>query len=134
MSSSGVAARWSRAQQAEWIEWAVSRYVEWLLSLDSIKIRLVILFGSYVRGTFDEESDVDVLVVADGLPENNEAIDLLTFDVPEEVSAIDFEPHPYSPEDFIASLKVDGRATNALVEGQVLHIDDDYRRELLAVL
>jgi len=34
----------------------------------SVKPRLVILFGSYVRGDYTDESDVDILVVSDELP------------------------------------------------------------------
>lgn len=42
-----------------------------LFSKDIFKDKLtdVILFGSYARGDFDEESDIDILVVANLLPE-----------------------------------------------------------------
>ena len=33
-----------------------------------LKPKLVILFGSYARGDYTNESDIDVLVVADNLP------------------------------------------------------------------
>lgn len=33
-----------------------------------VRLRCVLLFGSYARGNFTESSDVDVCVVADGLP------------------------------------------------------------------
>ena len=33
-----------------------------------LRLRCVLLFGSYARGDFTEGSDVDVCVVADGLP------------------------------------------------------------------
>ena len=40
-----------------------------LCSMDKVsKLRLVVLFGSYARGDYTEESDIDVLVVADDLP------------------------------------------------------------------
>jgi len=121
-----------RSEQAEWAEWAVSRYAEWVLSLP-IDAKLIMLFGSYPKGTFDEDSDLDILVVADKLPPGNEAIDLLT-DVPDEIPGGDFEPHPYSPEGFIESLKRNGRAAEALIEGQILHIDEGYRQRLLQAL
>ena len=141
MSSSGVAARqrqktqdrWRRSEQAEWAEWAVSGYAEWILSLP-IKTKLILLFGSYAKGTFDEESDIDVLVVAEGLPHVNDAISLLTVGVPDDLPGGDFEPHPYSPQAFIASLDNNGKAATALIEGQVLYIDDEYREELLRAI
>ncbi len=35
----------------------------------ALDIRAVVLFGSVARGDFHDSSDVDVLIVADGLPE-----------------------------------------------------------------
>lgn len=122
-----------RAEWAEWAEQAVSHYVQWLTTLP-IKIRLVILFGSYAKGTFDEESDIDILVVADGLPPVNDAVSLLTIGTPDELAGACFEPHPYSPQAFILSLNNDGRAAAALIEGQVLYIDHDYRKRLLKAI
>ncbi len=126
----------SRADRAEWIEHAVDRYVDWLCSLAAIDIRMIVLFGSYAMGNFERNSDVDILVVADGLPED--AIDsyvLLTVGVPKDIRLVDFEPHPYDPSEFISSMKAGNqRPVDALVDGQILYIDPDYRRELLAVL
>jgi len=34
------------------------------------KLRLLILYGSYARGDYTEESDIDILVVADDLPKD----------------------------------------------------------------
>ncbi len=34
------------------------------------KLEKVVLFGSYARGDYDEESDVDILIVADIAPED----------------------------------------------------------------
>ena len=127
---------WRRSDQAEWAEWAewaVMHYAEWILSLP-IDTKLIILFGSYAKGTFDEDSDIDVLIVADGLPTGNDAISLLTVGVPEELPAGDFEPHPYSPQALRASLENDGKAAEALIEGQVLYIDPDYGKELISAL
>jgi predicted nucleotidyltransferase len=125
--------KWRRSDQAEWAEWAVTNYAEWILSLP-IDTKLIILFGSYAKGTFDEDSDIDILIVADGLPPVNDAITLLTIGVPEELPAGDFEPHPYSPQAFKASLENDGKAAEALIDGQILYIDDQYREELVKAL
>jgi hypothetical protein len=47
-------------------EAAVARFIEELG--DMVRPRCVLLFGSYARGNFTEGGDVDVCVVADGLP------------------------------------------------------------------
>jgi predicted nucleotidyltransferase len=48
---------------------ALSRFREVLATLFGPRLREVVLFGSYARGAAHEESDVDVLVVVDGLTE-----------------------------------------------------------------
>ena len=45
---------------------ALSEFVARLRARYADKVMLVVLFGSKVRGDFDEESDVDVLVVVEG--------------------------------------------------------------------
>ncbi|MBI4517308.1 MAG: nucleotidyltransferase domain-containing protein [Deltaproteobacteria bacterium] len=45
---------------------AVARFVAQLG--DEVRLRCVLVFGSYARGNFTEGSDIDVCVVADGLP------------------------------------------------------------------
>lgn len=55
-----------RAERAALVAKA-GRFAE---SLDpALAIRAVVIFGSVARGDFHDSSDVDVLVVADGLPE-----------------------------------------------------------------
>ena len=124
----------SRAEQAEQVESAVRRYVEWLPSIKSIQLKLVILFGSYARGDFRMDSDVDI-VVADGLPDDAVDCYVLLTNVPLDHEPVDIEPHPYSPEEFIASANANNqKPVDALIEGQVLYIDDQYREELLKAL
>lgn len=48
---------------------ALSRFREALAALFGPRLREVVLFGSYARGEGHEDSDVDVLVVVDGLTE-----------------------------------------------------------------
>ncbi|MBS7611411.1 nucleotidyltransferase domain-containing protein [Candidatus Bathyarchaeota archaeon] len=43
---------------------------EFLNQIKPLKPKLVILFGSYARGDFTENSDIDVCVVAEELPMN----------------------------------------------------------------
>jgi len=45
---------------------ALSEFVARLRARYADRVTLVVLFGSKVRGDFDEESDVDVLVVVEG--------------------------------------------------------------------
>jgi predicted nucleotidyltransferase len=48
---------------------ALSRFRGTLAALFGARLREVVLFGSHANGTAHEESDVDVLVVVDGLTE-----------------------------------------------------------------
>lgn len=41
---------------------------DFLKQIENIKPKLVILFGSYARGNYTENSDIDVCVVAEDLP------------------------------------------------------------------
>ncbi len=43
---------------------------DFLKQIEAYKPKLVILFGSYARGNFTENSDIDVCVVAEDLPAN----------------------------------------------------------------
>jgi uncharacterized protein len=56
---------------------AVSRFASFVRSRFAARVRELVLFGSHARGDANEESDVDVLVVIDGLDhaERNEIID-----------------------------------------------------------
>jgi predicted nucleotidyltransferase len=47
---------------------AVARFVAQLGG--GVRLRCVLVFGSYARGNFTEGSDIDVCVVADGLPQD----------------------------------------------------------------
>lgn len=49
---------------------AYEKIEEFLRQIERLRPKLVILFGSYARGDFTEESDIDVCVVAEDLPEN----------------------------------------------------------------
>ncbi|MGB9717134.1 MAG: nucleotidyltransferase domain-containing protein [Thermoproteota archaeon] len=49
---------------------AYEKIGEFLRQVERFKLKLVVLFGSYARGDFTEESDIDVCVVAEDLPEN----------------------------------------------------------------
>lgn len=92
---------------------------------------LVILFGSYVDGSFRLDSDVDVLVVAD-LPAEKRRPFLLRslHEFPVRLQAFG-----YTPEKFLEMVKNDKTiARVALIDGRILHIDPNYCKQLLAAL
>lgn len=43
----------------------LSKFCNAILSLPQLKVREIILFGSYARGDADEESDVDLMILTD---------------------------------------------------------------------
>ncbi|MBO3840050.1 MAG: nucleotidyltransferase domain-containing protein, partial [Candidatus Brockarchaeota archaeon] len=43
---------------------------DFLRQVEKLEPKLIILFGSHARGDFTEESDIDICVVAENLPEN----------------------------------------------------------------
>jgi len=49
---------------------AYEKVREFLRQVEKLKPRLVVLFGSYARGDFTEESDIDVCIVAENLSKN----------------------------------------------------------------
>ena len=50
---------------AEQLQELLSRFVNMLMKIPQLKIREIILFGSYARGDADEESDVDLMILTD---------------------------------------------------------------------
>lgn len=125
----------ARVEESRWIASALRRYVQWLRSLGSIKLRMVIFFGSYTKGTWRPGSDVDLVVVAEGLPEDTVDCHVLLTDVPRGIAGVGFQAHPYAPGDFLASLRSGNRMPlDALAEGQILYIEDGYRKKLLAAV
>ena len=119
-----------RAEYAEALECALDELVAHLSNMPEVE--RVILFGSYADGTFDMDSDVDVLVVASGLPRGwgRRRVCLERFGFPARL-----ETFPYTPGEFLETCRRGGGvAYSALTEGQVLYLDPDYREQLLRVL
>ena len=124
--------RWPRrTAKAERVNAALVSYVEWLE--ENFNPKLVMLFGSYADGTFRMNSDVDVLVVAEKMPHRRtDRVKVLQreFEFPAKLQAF-----IYTPNQFITMCKKDNSvAFSALTEGQILHIDPNYRQELITVL
>ncbi|MEZ0537122.1 nucleotidyltransferase domain-containing protein [Caldicellulosiruptoraceae bacterium PP1] len=53
--------RYSIRKNEKWL----IEYIEGLKNLMGDRLSLIILYGSYARGDWDEESDVDILIVID---------------------------------------------------------------------
>jgi len=51
-------------------EVAREKIQDFLRQVEKLEPKLIILFGSHARGDFTEESDIDICVVAENLPEN----------------------------------------------------------------
>lgn len=79
-------------------------------------VKKVYLFGSYAKGAFDEDSDIDVAIVFDALAN--------TFDMQVELMKLRrkfdtrIEPHPFREEDFNISNPF---ANEILTKGYELH-------------
>jgi len=119
-----------RATRAEEVSAALEWFVGWVRS--EFDLKLLILFGSYADGTFHMDSDVDVLVVASGMPEGwgKRRVNLEQHDFPARLQTF-----PYTPKEFLDMCRGgSGVAFSALTEGQVLYIDDEYRGQLLEAL
>ncbi len=81
---------WARRRAEQESLLALAREYERRLHLAGV--RAVVVFGSVARGDFNRGSDVDVLVVADGLPEGVAArMELLGSPVPR-VQALGWTP------------------------------------------
>jgi predicted nucleotidyltransferase len=93
-------------------------------------VRLVILFGSRVRGDYTGESDVDVLIVADELPED-----------PRESFAIIYryvspKIHPICLRTTSFLRKLRGESTfimEILEDGRVVYADGKFLEEVMSI-
>jgi len=92
------------------------------LKKSNFSIRCLLLFGSYARGDFTEESDIDVCVIAEGLPVDElERRTLRRYYKTPKVQAV-----AYTPQEFLDMMQ----ALNPIVldimhEGIVL-LDDGF--------
>ncbi|BAJ50824.1 DNA polymerase beta domain protein [Candidatus Caldarchaeum subterraneum] len=73
----------------------VNEYIDKLVDA-GIKPHSVILFGSYAKDSFTEESDIDICVIAENLPEEESARRSLSSHLPHKgVQAISYFPHEF---------------------------------------
>lgn len=114
----------------------LARYVSILRERFGPRLRSVVLFGSVARGRWTKESDIDLLVVAEGFDDPMRAVEELQ--EPEEALRATpeyrkarsagfypvVEPHPMSPERFRRGSRL---LLDVVTEGRVLHDDGTYR-------
>jgi len=111
------------APSRERIEEILSAYFK-RLSL-KFDLKLGVLFGSYAKGNYSWGSDVDVFVVASGLPidQSERFSALLDLDAP-----VELQPFGYTPQEFRKMLMRGHPLVNRVLrEGQILYATPDYR-------
>ena len=93
-------------------------------------VRLVVLFGSVVRGDYTEESDVDVLVVADRLPSDPRD----AYEVVKRVVDARVQPTCFTTSSFLKKLRSESTfIMEVLEDGKVVYADAEFLEEVLAV-
>ena len=108
----------------------VRRHVESLRG--KLRVLLAVVYGSFARGDWRKGGDVDLLVVAEGLPGTYwERWDAL-FAV---VEGFLLDPHAYTPEEFL-KLLADCRMTpiEALLDGVVVYADEEFYAKVMEEL
>lgn len=97
----------------------INSYLARLRESKTYSVKSVILFGSVARGQAKEHSDIDIIVVASGLPEVRNRDALPPFPKPARIQDIWLTPEEL--EDMIIAKT--GFLVDALLEGRVL-LDD----------
>jgi len=93
-------------------------------------VRLVVLFGSVVRGDYTEESDVDVLVVADRLPSDPRD----AYEVVKRVVDARVQPTCFTTSSFLKKLRSESTfIMEVLEDGKIVYADAEFLEEVLAV-
>lgn len=76
----------------------IKRYLS-VLKANNINLRKVYLYGSYVRGNFCKDSDIDLAIIADNFTGDIIKDQLLLMKLRRKVDTR-IEPHPFSEKDF----------------------------------
>jgi len=97
----------------------IESYLESLMEIEGYDVKSVILFGSAARGQAKEHSDIDIIVVASGLPELRNRDALPPFPKPARIQEIWMTPEEM--EDMVIAKT--GFLVDALLEGRVLRDD-----------
>jgi len=94
-----------------------------------IDLKTVLLFGSYAKNTYSYGSDVDLLIVAENLPENPiKRVDKLM----DESMPFEIQPFAYTPTEFKRMLAENHPLIKgALLHGEILYVSKDYKKVLM---
>lgn len=84
------------AQTRQSVKNIISKYIRNLEAL-GISVRKVILFGSYAKGTYHKESDIDIAVISDdfermGIWERAKYLGRAARDIPHPIEVLGFSP------------------------------------------
>lgn len=97
--------------------------------LVNYKVKLVVLFGSRARGDYTDESDIDVLVVADELPSDpREAYEVVK-------RLVDTKIHPlcFKTSSFLKKLESESTLImEILEEGKVIYADEVFLEKAIS--
>ncbi len=99
------------------VEHALARYLKRIRS--KVELQKAILFGSYARDNYSHDSDIDVAIIADGLPQDHaERYALLK----ETVLGLDLQPFAYTIKEWRRMARTEsGFAQEILSHGKVLY-------------
>ncbi len=103
----------------------IESYLASLKEIEGYNVKSVILFGSVARGQAKEHSDIDIIVVASGLPELRNRDTLPPFPKPARIQDIWMTPEEL--EDMVIAKT--GFLVDALLEGRVLRDDGIVARD-----
>jgi predicted nucleotidyltransferase len=97
---------------------------------EKLALRLVVLFGSRARGDYTEESDIDILVVADDLPRDpREAFSILR-----DTRYASVNPIGFNTEVFLKKLRSGSTfLIEILDEGTILYADREFYTMVMIV-
>lgn len=87
---------------------------------------MIILFGSYARGDYTDQSDIDVLIVSDKLPNDPREAFALTFRLSDKII-----PTAYNTSLFLRKLKEGSTFVLEIIEdGKILCGDEEFIEEV----
>lgn len=90
-------------------------------ALNSPKIHLALLFGSFVRGTLKAESDIDLIIVGEiGMRQFSKMVSGIQENVGREIN-----PHIYSVDDFKSKIKNRDHFLNSVLDEEFTIIKGD---------
>ncbi len=90
-------------------------------------VKLVVLFGSRARGDYTDESDIDVLVVADDLPKDPRE----SFAILRDAKYADVNPIGLNTEIFLKKLRAGSTfIIEILEEGKIMYADKEFQEQI----